>query len=137
MDNNLKPNLRHRKYIEKKVDSTGGSEIENYKKPISPKRTPSPSSPKSFIRKNSSHIKQIRGRRYISALKYAPKEVLIPRTSHSRPSKIKMKKIPSKSQTKRSRKTNKSVDLKLIDIRNSFRSSPKIKDPGLIYKRIG
>ena len=135
IDMNIMPNFRHRKYIEKKVDSTGGSalhEIDNYRKPISPKISPSPVSPKFYIKKNQSQIKQIRGRRYISAGRCTQKEPPLPRSSHSKPSKIKIKKISLNIRSKSTRKTNKSADFKLSDMR----LSPKIKDASLILNRI-
>lgn len=134
---NVKPNARHRKYIEKKVESTGGSsfkEISVVKKPVSPKRGPSPNS-NPRIRANSPVLKQIRGRRYISAGRHAPKEPSVPRVSNTKKSRIKIKKINS-YRASSSRKINKSADYKLYELKTSFRVSPKPNELSFVFTRV-
>ena len=121
---NAKPNVRHRKYFEKKIESTGGSsfhEFEVPRKPVSPKRN---SSPYHKIKNNSSNFKPLRARRYISAGRYMPKEPssVKPPARISRP-KSKKAGVSSKSQ----RKVNKSADFK-YDLKGSARISPKFRD---------
>ena len=125
---NIKPNLRHRKYIEKKVESTGGSsfqETEASKKSIFPMRILAAKS-NIQIKKNSPTNRQLRSRRYISAGKYVAREPT-PRTS-SRPTRIKTQKFQLEKTKSSSKKDNRSFDYKLNTLNSSFKKSPKHLD---------
>jgi serine/threonine protein kinase len=121
---NSKSNFRHRKYFEKKVESTGGSSFHEFepRKLTSPKRN---SSPYHKIRNNSSQVKSLRARRYVSAGRYIPKEPSSVKPQGVRQSRPKNKKIAASSKS--SRKVNKSADFK-YEFKGSARVSPKFKE---------
>ncbi|OMJ93507.1 hypothetical protein SteCoe_3480 [Stentor coeruleus] len=132
-----KPNFRHRKYIEKKIESTGGSyfqENEIPKKPISPKRAITPNT-SNGLKANHPIVKQTRGRRYVSAGRHIPKEPSYPKNSQSRPTRIKIKKIIT-IKSKSNRRVNKSADLKMSEMKTSFKSSPKFRDYSFSFNKI-
>lgn len=128
---NSKNNFRHRKYVEKKIESTGGSsfhDIELPHKPISPMRG---GSPYQKIKKNSSNFRSIRARRYVSAGRYIPKEPPQVKPSQTRQNRFKGKKIsrPSKSQ----KKVNRSADFR-FEFKNSMKNSPKGRQSSIVAR---
>ena len=129
---NIKPNLRHRKYIEKKVESTGGSSfVESDKKNFSPGRIITAKS-NSRINGNSPNFKGLRSRRYISAGKYSAKEPT-PRNC-SRPTRIKTQKLRIKPSS--TKKINNSFDYRLNTLNSSFKASPKFQDMSAFLSKI-
>ena len=121
---NTKTNVRHRKYFEKKIESTGGSSFHNFEAPrkiASPKRN---SSPYQKIKNNSSNFKPLRPRRYVSAGRYVPKEP----NSVKAPGRISRPRVKKPGGTSKShRKVNKSADFR-CDVKASARGSPKFRD---------
>ena len=90
--NNTKPNNRHRKYIEKKIESTGGSsfrDLEVLKQNSKAFVSHSPNSNKKII--SSSAVKQIRSRRYVSTGRTNSKEPTVPKPNQSRPLRVAIK----------------------------------------------
>jgi serine/threonine protein kinase len=129
---NIKPNLRHRKYIEKKIESTGGSSFhENeVRKPISPSRVFITKS-NSHIKENSPHLRTLRSRRYVSAGKYKnslPKGSLIG-------ARIKTQKIKSVRPLS-SKKNKQSLDYRLNTLNSSFKNSPKFQDMSFFLNKL-
>ena len=137
----VKLSLKHRKYIEKKVESTGGSsfhELDIPRHPVSPKIAPSAVSivaKKIQNRGNSPNVKQVRGRRYVSAGRVIPKEPAPPSRNKSKPARISTKKFTIKTNS--SRKSNKSVELRHSEIKNSNRISPKFRDSKIYFSKGG
>lgn len=120
---NIKPNLRHRKYIEKKIDSTAGSSVpenEHVKIPFSPAGVRITKS-NVHIKQNSPSNRQLRSRRYVSAGKIQGK-IPTPRSA-SRPIRLKPQKSVGKSRS--SSKNNQTFDNRL---NSSFKKKSRFLD---------
>ena len=121
---NCKSNVRHRKYFEKKIESTGGSSFNDFeplRKIASPKRN---SSPYCKIKNGSNAFKPLRARRYVSAGRCGPKEPSLGKFN-ARVSRPRVKKNAGTGKSQR--KVNKSADFR-CDVKASARVSPKIRD---------
>lgn len=132
---NIKPTLRHRKYIEKKVEGTGGSSSNDLKK--------SSNTPNFIIKsnhnikENTPNYKNFRSRRYISTLKSSVKSTKSKsstRTS-SRPSRLKTQKVVS-VRNNSSKQINQSFDYRLNTMNSSFKKSPKFHDMSLLLNKL-
>lgn len=132
---NIKPNLRHRKYIEKKVESTGASFLlhdnDLNKKNASPSRVISTKS-NSHIKENTPNIKNIRSRRYVSAAKGVSKE---PQRTGSRPTRLRTQKIKS-VRASSSKKINQSFDYRQNTLNSSYKASPKFQEMSFFLNKL-
>ena len=132
---NIKPNLRHRKYIEKTVESTGGSSFQEndaIKKPVSPARVITTKSG-GYIKNNASNAKRLRSRRYVSAERYANKELA--QRTNSRQAQLKTQKLKTVRPSS-SKKINYSFDYKLNTLNSSFKYSPKFQDMSFFINKL-
>ena len=136
---NVKPTLRHRKYVEKKVEGTGGSSSNDLKRPnfgFVVKSNP-------HIKENSPNMKNIRGRRYVSTGKNSGKSIksiksikskTSSRTS-TRPSRLKTQKVVS-VRNNSSKHINQSFDYRLNTMNSSFKKSPKFNDLSFFLNKL-
>ena len=139
---NVKPTLRHRKYIEKKVEGTGGSSSNDLKKQNFGFFVKS----NKHIKENSPNVKSIRGRRYVSAEKSSGKSIKniksiktiksksSSRTS-TRPLRLKTQKVVS-VRNNSSKVINQSFDYRLNTMNSSFKKSPKFNDLSFFLNKL-
>ncbi|OMJ87382.1 hypothetical protein SteCoe_10887 [Stentor coeruleus] len=131
---NIKPSLRHRKYIEKNFESTEGSFLhgkEIGKKNTSPTRVISTKS-NSHIKENIPNIKNIRSRRYVSTTKGTIKE---PQRTGSRPTRLRTQKIKSVRACS-SKKINQSFDYRQNTLNSSYKASPKFQEMSFFLNKL-
>lgn len=132
---NIKPTLRHRKYIEKKVEGTGGSSSNDLKKTSNTPGFVIKSNHN--IKENSPNFKNFRSRRYVSTLKSSAKSTKSKssaRTS-SRPSRLKTQKVVG-VRNNSSKQINQSFDYRLNTMNSSFKKSPKFHDMSLFLNKL-
>jgi serine/threonine protein kinase len=136
---NVKPTLRHRKYVEKKVEGTGGSSSNDLKKPNFGFVVKS----NTHIKENSPNMKNIRGRRYVSTGKNSGKSIKSIKSIKSksssrtstRPSRLKTQKVVS-VRNNSSKHINQSFDYRLNTMNSSFKKSPKFNDLSFFLNKL-
>jgi 5'-AMP-activated protein kinase catalytic alpha subunit len=131
---NIKP-LRHRKYVEKKVEGTGGSSSNDLKKQTVNHGFIIKSN--SHIKENSPNFKNIRGRRYVSTGKTSNKSVKSKSSSRTstRPSRLKTQKVIT-VRNNSSKQINSSFDYRLNTMNSSFKKSPKFHDLSFFLNKL-
>lgn len=145
---NVKPTLRHRKYVEKKVEGTGGSSSNDLKS-----RGPGlVNKSDKHIKENLAYAKSIRGRRFVSTEKSLRKSFKSiknvksigniaggkskssSRTS-ARPLRLKTQKVVS-VRNESSKLVNRSFDYRLNRMNSSFKKSPKFNDLSFFLNKL-